>query len=69
MAAEFYLKTLGVPRLETAAGSEIRIRVRKHLAVLIVLAVEGGKVRRDRLVGMLWPTSRPDRARRPRCPP
>lgn len=63
MAAEFYLKTLGVPRLETAAGSEIRIRVRKHLAVLIVLAVEGGKVRRDRLVGMLWPTSRPDRAR------
>ena len=63
MPEEYFLQTLGVPRLMTAGGHDIRIRVRKHLAVLVVLAVDGGRIRRDRLVSMFWPYSRPDRAR------
>ena len=59
----FVLNCLGTPRLLTVGGQEVRIKVKKHLAVLVILAVDGGKVRRERLVSMLWPTARPDRAR------
>ena len=59
----FVLNCLGVPRLLTPGGQEVRVKVKKHLAMLIVLAVDGGKIRRDRLVCLLWPTARPDRAR------
>src|SRR5262245_17987160 len=59
----FVLNCLGTPRLLTAGGQEVRIKVKKHLAVLVILAVDGGKIRRERLVSMLWPTARPDRAR------
>ena len=59
----FGLNCLGVPRLLTPGGQEVRVKVKKHLAVLIVLAVDGGKIRRERLVSLLWPTARPDRAR------
>jgi DNA-binding SARP family transcriptional activator/tetratricopeptide (TPR) repeat protein len=59
----FVLNCLGMPRLLTAGGQEVRIKVKKHLAVLVILAVDGGKIRRERLVSMLWPSARPDRAR------
>ncbi len=59
----FVLNCLGVPRLLTPGGQEVRVKVKKHLATLIVLAVDGGKINRDRLVSLLWPSARPDRAR------
>jgi DNA-binding SARP family transcriptional activator/tetratricopeptide (TPR) repeat protein len=56
MAPPYYLQCLGVPRLSTREGHEIRIRVRKHLALLVFLAVERQtKHRRERLVDLFWP--------------
>ena len=50
------LQCLGLPKLVDAGGHEVRIRVRKHLAILVYLAVEGRSAhRRDRLVELLWP--------------
>jgi len=56
MAGKLSLKCLGVPRLASGAGREIPFRVRKHLALLVYLAVEGHvRHRREQLVEMFWP--------------
>src|SRR3989475_2145940 len=51
-----HLSTLGVPLLRSDAGENVRFRTRKHLALLIRLAVESGKrLSRDYLQELLWP--------------
>src|SRR5262245_16853045 len=56
MAAPFVLKCLGYPELRSSDGKVVRFRVRKHLALLIYLAVERQRAHdRDRLVELLWP--------------
>ena len=37
--------------------------IRKPMALLSYLVLEGGEVRRDELAQLLWPGSAPDRAR------
>jgi DNA-binding SARP family transcriptional activator/tetratricopeptide (TPR) repeat protein len=52
------LTCLGHPRLVGPDGEPIRVRTRKHLALLIWLAVEPARPhRRDRLASLLWPLS------------
>jgi DNA-binding SARP family transcriptional activator len=64
MQPPFALQCLGLPKLADAGGHEVRIRVRKHLAILVYLAVEGRSVhRRDRLVELLWPRAPVKQAR------
>jgi DNA-binding SARP family transcriptional activator/tetratricopeptide (TPR) repeat protein len=55
MESQRYLRCLGQPALLAASGEPIRLRTRKHLALLVYLAVEGGSHRRDRLAELLWP--------------
>ncbi|MEZ4589100.1 MAG: AAA family ATPase [Gemmatimonadales bacterium] len=56
MAASFQLKCLGIPELRGPDGKVIRFRVKKHLALLVYLAVERrGAHDRARLVEMFWP--------------
>jgi DNA-binding SARP family transcriptional activator len=56
MEGRLYLRCLGNPTLFTPAGEPIRFRTKKHLALLVYLAVEGRRVhRRDRLAELLWP--------------
>ncbi len=51
-----HLSTLGVPLLRSETGEPVRFRTRKHLALLIRLAVEAGKrLSRDYLQELLWP--------------
>ena len=51
-----YLKCLGQPALFSSAGEPTRIRTKKHLALLVYLAVEGRRThRRDRLAELFWP--------------
>lgn len=51
-----HLRCLGQPVLFALTGEPIRIRTKKHLALLIYLAVEGKRThRRDRLAELLWP--------------
>jgi DNA-binding SARP family transcriptional activator/tetratricopeptide (TPR) repeat protein/type II secretory pathway predicted ATPase ExeA len=51
-----YLRCLGQPALFGLAGESVRFRTRKHLALLVYLAVEGRpSYRRDRLAEFLWP--------------
>src|SRR5947208_7255644 len=58
------LLTLGAPLLLTQAGEQVRFRTRKHLALLIRLAVEAGrKLTRDYLMDLLWPNVAAPRAR------
>ncbi|MGH7562029.1 MAG: ATP-binding protein, partial [Gemmatimonadales bacterium] len=55
MADTFFLRCMGVPELRGPDGRPVRIRVRKHLALLIYLAVEGrSRSSRDALVELLW---------------
>jgi DNA-binding SARP family transcriptional activator/tetratricopeptide (TPR) repeat protein len=50
------LLTLGVPQLLPQTGEPVRFRTRKHLALLIRLALEPGKrLSRDSLMELLWP--------------
>jgi DNA-binding SARP family transcriptional activator len=50
------LLTLGVPQLLPEAGEQVRFRTRKHLALLIRLALEPGKrLSRESLMELLWP--------------
>ncbi len=64
MAPHLHLLSLGVPLLVTEAGEQIRFRTRKHFALLIRLAVEGGrKFTRDYLMDLLWPDVPAPRAR------
>jgi DNA-binding SARP family transcriptional activator len=51
----FRLRTFGTPGLTTLGGDAVRFRTRKHLAVLIRLAVESGRpLTRDHLMDLLW---------------
>lgn len=51
-----YLRCLGQPALFTPAGGLVRFRTKKHLALLVYLAVEvHHEHRRDRLAELLWP--------------
>src|SRR6266545_3389694 len=56
----FVLHSLGGPALFTVAGEQVRFRTRKHLALLIRLALEPGKqFTRDYLADLLWPEAPP----------
>ncbi|HKU62427.1 MAG TPA: AAA family ATPase, partial [Gemmatimonadales bacterium] len=56
MAPRRYLRCLGQPALFAATGELIRFRTKKHLALLVYLAVEADQShRRDRLAELLWP--------------
>lgn len=58
MPPRYFLRCLGSPELRGPTGEPIRIRTRKHLALLIYLAVEPRQHhRRDRLADLLWPKS------------
>ena len=51
-----YLRCLGQPALFSPTGEPIRVRTKKHLALLVYLAVEGRRThRRDRLAELFWP--------------
>src|SRR5689334_19392469 len=54
--AAHVLRCLGQPALFSANGEAIRIRIKKHLALLVYLAVESRRPhRRDDLAEFLWP--------------
>ena len=56
MTPSFRLHCLGTPALFTVAGEQVPFRTRKHLALLIRLALEPGKqFTRDYLADLLWP--------------
>ncbi len=56
MEPRFELRCLGDPVLLASDGQPVKIRVRKHLALLIYLAVERGtRHRREHLADLLWP--------------
>ena len=58
MEARLYLRCLGQPALFSPAGEPIRFRTKKHLALLVYLAIENRQVhRRDRLAEMFWPNA------------
>nr|MBA2291396.1 AAA family ATPase [Gemmatimonadales bacterium] len=60
----FALTCLGTPEVRGPDGDLLRFRTRKHLALLIVLAVEPPfPHRRDRLATLLWPAARTEEAR------
>lgn len=55
MPPRYFLRCLGSPELRGPTGEPIRIRTRKHLALLAFLAVEPRQPhRRDRLADLLW---------------
>ncbi|MEP7227697.1 MAG: AAA family ATPase, partial [Gemmatimonadales bacterium] len=58
-----YLRCLGQPSLLAPSGEPIRFRTKKHLALLIYLAVEGKTKRRERLAELLWPNVAPTEGR------
>ncbi len=56
MTARFQLRCLGEPALLRADGQAVRIKVRKHTALLIYLVLEGDRRhRREKLAELLWP--------------
>src|SRR5438093_10490327 len=56
MEARRYLRCMGQPALFSPAGEPVRFRTKKHLALLVYLAVEARHAhRRDRLAEVLWP--------------
>ncbi|HSM16408.1 MAG TPA: AAA family ATPase [Gemmatimonadales bacterium] len=58
MTAPHTLCCLGRPALIGPDGRAVRFRTRKHLALLVYLAVESRAAhRRDRLVDLLWPNA------------
>ena len=60
----FQLTVLGPPELRGPDGDPVRFRTRKHLALLIYLAVEPPVAhRRDRLAAFFWPDADLDEAR------
>ena len=55
MPPHLHLLSLGAPLLLTEAGEQVRFRTRKHLALLVRLALEAGKrFTRDYLIDLLW---------------
>ncbi len=64
MEARRYLRCLGHPALFSPAGEPVRFRTRKHLALLVYLAVEERQAhRRDRLAELFWPNVQSAEAR------
>ena len=64
MANPFVLTCLGFPELQSPDGRVVRIRVKKHLALLVYLAVERRRSHdRARLVELFWPRSSRERGR------
>lgn len=60
----YRLTCLGTPQLVGPDGDPVRFRTRKHLALLVYLAMEPAVVhRRDRLAALLWPQAELDEAR------
>ncbi len=55
MPRPFYLNCLGTPALRNFRDEPVQIRIRKHMALLILLATQGGPQRRSALIGLLWP--------------
>ena len=56
MQPRHHLRCLGQPALFAPNGELVRFRTKKHLALLVYLAVEGNRShRRDRLAEFLWP--------------
>ena len=56
MSAPHHLRCLGQPTLYSPSGDLVRFRTKKHLALLVFLAVEHhSSHRRDRLAEFLWP--------------
>src|SRR5881394_890437 len=63
MTHTFRLHSLGTPALFTVAGEQVPFRTRKHLALLVRLALEPGKqFTRDYLADLLWPDAPPRHA-------
>lgn len=60
--ADLEIRLLGSPRID-CDGAPLRTDTRKAVALLAYLAVTGEEHRRDRLAGLLWPESDPERAR------
>ena len=64
MEPRHHLRCLGQPALFAPNGEPIRFRTKKHLALLVYLAVERGRShRRDRLAQFLWPKAETAEAR------
>ncbi|MEO7986828.1 MAG: AAA family ATPase, partial [Gemmatimonadales bacterium] len=64
MESSRYLKCLGMPALFSAAGEPIRFRTKKHLALLVYLAVEVRQHHhREALADLLWPEVKSAEAR------
>jgi DNA-binding SARP family transcriptional activator/tetratricopeptide (TPR) repeat protein len=60
----YHLQTLGTATLVGPDGDVVRLRTRKHFALLIYLACEPPRpIRRDRLAHLLWSTAETDEAR------
>jgi hypothetical protein len=58
------LALLGSPSITRADGSAVSFRLRKELALLAYLAVEGPAAQpRERLLGLLWPEATDESAR------
>ncbi len=59
MESPRYLRCLGLPALFTAGGDPVRFRTKKHVGLLVYLAVEGRRFhRREHLAELLWPGAR-----------
>lgn len=53
---KYHLRCMGHPALYAPNGEPIRFRTKKHMALLVYLAVEAPRShRRDRLAELLWP--------------
>ena len=64
MQPKHFLRCLGQPVLFAPNGEPIRFRTKKHLALLVYLAVEQGRAhRRDRLAEFFWPKAKTSEAR------
>lgn len=64
MPPRHFLRCLGSPELRAPGGEPIRFRTKKHLALLVYLAVESRQPqRRERLADLLWPEASPSEGR------
>ncbi len=64
MPPRYFLRCLGPPELRSPGGEPIRFRTRKHMALLVFLAVEPRQPhRRERLADLLWPEASPSEGR------
>src|ERR1051325_4580531 len=61
MGGGFFLRCMGYPGLYGADGRPYKLKVRKHLALLVYLALEDhAQRRRDTLVELLWSGAPPE---------